>query len=81
MKKVIAFIKDLPRQWRAETPRIAKWIRNIAGVLTVSIPPAYAIVNNMGSEIPHFMSVGVTVITFVCSLIVTIAAGTKEKKG
>jgi len=81
MKKVIFFIKDLPRQWRAETPLVAKWIRNIAGILTVSIPSAYVVVSNMGSEIPRFMSIGVTIITFVCSLIVTITAGTKEKKG
>ena len=29
MKKIKEFFKDIVRQWKAETPKVAKWIRNI----------------------------------------------------
>ena len=41
VKKLIKFIKDLPRQWKAETPKIAKRIRNIAAIISTVVPAAW----------------------------------------
>ena len=41
VKKLIKFIKDLPRQWKAETPKIAKRIRNVAAVISTVVPAAW----------------------------------------
>lgn len=80
MKKVIAFIKDLPRQWRAETPKIAKWIRNIAAIITAVVPTAWVTFQTMNITLPDWFTTHVGYIT-LASLIITGIAGTKEKKG
>lgn len=77
MKKLIAFIKDLPRQWKAETPRIAKWTRNVAGALGSSISAAYGYVTVLNIDMPHWFGTAVGVSVFVCFSIVGLA-GTKE---
>jgi len=79
MKKIIELIKDLPRQWKAETPKVAKRIRNIAAILTTAIPIAYGGVSVLNIDMPQWFGVTVGVATFVFGLI-TAAAGTKEKK-
>ena len=79
MKKFIAFIKDLPRQWRAETPKIAKRVRNIAAVLSAAIPGAWLTFQEMGIALPGWVSDYIGYITLI-SLIITGIAGTKEKK-
>ena len=79
MKKLIAFIKDLPRQWKAETPRIAKWVRNSAATITAVVPTAWVTFNTMGIMLPPWFVNNVGYITLV-SLVITGLAGTKEKK-
>ena len=79
MKKTIIFIKDLPRQWKAETPRIAKWIRNISAVIAAAVPGAWLTFQGMGITLPEWFVNHVGYIT-LASLIITAIAGTKEKK-
>lgn len=79
MKKLIEFIKDLPRQWKAETPRIAKWVRNYAATVTAVVPTAWITFNTMGIMLPVWFVNNVGYITLV-SLVITGLAGTKEKK-
>ena len=79
MKKIILFIKDLPRQWRAETPRIAKLIRNISAVIATAVPGAWLTFQGMGITLPEWFVNHVGYIT-LASLIITAIAGTKEKK-
>ena len=79
MKKLIAFIKDLPRQWKAETPKVAKWVRNSAATITAVVPTAWITFNTMGIMLPTWFVNNVGYITLI-SLIITGLAGTKEKK-
>lgn len=78
MKKIISFVKDLPRQWKAETPVICKYIRNVAGVLAVAIP---TICNTCpaGLVVPEWF-LKYSWYIFAACLFVTGAAGTKEFK-
>ena len=79
VKKLINFIKDLPRQWKAETPKIAKRIRNIAAVISTVVPAAWLTFQGMGIILPEWFVNNVGYIT-LASLIITGVAGTKEKK-
>lgn len=79
MKKLIEFIKDLPRKWRAETPKLAKWIRNVAGVITAVVPTAWMTFQGMGIILPYWFTQNVGYITFA-SLLIAGFAGIKEKK-
>jgi len=79
MKKLIAFIKDLPRQWKAETPKVAKLIRNACGILGSSISSAYGYVVILNIDMPSWFGTAVGISVFICFLIFG-AAGTKEKK-
>lgn len=76
---IIEFIKDIPRQWRAETPKIYRWIRNIAGIITASVPTVYGSLTMMRVDgyMPEWFNSSVGYITFIAGMI-TIAAGTKE---
>ena len=80
MKKIWLFLIDLPRQWRAETPKIAKDIRNISGSLFVAIPGVWAVIQNMPNIIiPAWVNDCILYATIISGLI-TLIAGTKEKK-
>ena len=79
MKKIIDFIKDLPRQWKAETPKLAKWIRNVAAAITAVVPTAWLTFQGMGITLPEWFVNHVGYITLI-SLIITGLAGTKECK-
>jgi hypothetical protein len=80
MKKMIVFIKDLPRQWKAETPKLAKWIRNIAATIATVVPGAWLTFQGMGIMLPDWFVNHVGYIT-LAALVITGIAGTKEKKG
>jgi len=73
------FLKELVRKWKAETPIVAKCIRNIAGALSVGIPTAWLAVKALDAPIPTFLSDNVVIITFV-SVLITAIAGLKEKR-
>ena len=79
MINIVKFIKDLPRQWKAETPKIYRWIRNIAAIITASVPTVYGSLSMMHvtGYMPEWFNSSVGYITFIAGMI-TIAAGTKE---
>lgn len=79
MINIVKFIKDIPRQWKAETPKIYRWIRNIAGIITASVPTVYGSLSMMRVTgfMPEWFNSSVGYITFIAGMI-TIAAGTKE---
>lgn len=79
MINIVKFIKDIPRQWKAETPKIYRWIRNIAGIITASVPTVYGSLSMMRvtGYMPEWFNSSVGYITFIAGMI-TIAAGTKE---
>jgi len=80
IKKVIAFVRDLPRQWRAETPLIAKRIRNIAAIIATVVPGAWLTFQGMSITLPSWFVNYVGYIT-LAALVITGVAGCKEKKG
>ena len=73
MKKIIVFIKDLPRQWKSETPKLAKWIRNVAATITAVVPTAWLTFQGMGISLPEWFIHNVGYITLI-SLIITLIA-------
>ena len=79
MKKIKEFFKEIVRQWKAETPKVAKWIRNISGIITAVVPSAWMTFNVMGILMPYWFSQNVGYIT-LAALLITGFAGTKEKK-
>ena len=80
IKQIIAFICDLPRQWRAETPIIAKRVRNASATIAAVVPGAWMTFQGMGIPLPTWFVSHVGYITLI-ALIITGIAGTKEKKG
>ncbi len=78
MKKIIAFIKDLPRQWRADTPKVAKWVRNASATIAAVVPGAWLTFQNMGISLPEWFVNHVGYIT-LAALLITGVAGTKER--
>lgn len=80
MKKIIIFIKDLPRRWKAETPRVAKIIRNSAATIAAVVPGAWLTFQGMNIALPECIVNNVGYIT-LAALIITGVAGLKEKKG
>jgi hypothetical protein len=79
MKKIIEFIKYLPRKWMAETPKVAKWIRNVAAMITAVVPGAWLTFQGMGISLPDWFVNNVGYIT-LASLFITGWAAAKEKK-
>ena len=79
MINIYKFIKDIPRQWRAETPKRHKQIRNIAGIITASVPTVYGTLTMMHitNYMPDWFNSSIGYVTFVAGL-VTVIAGTKE---
>lgn len=78
MKKIIAFIKDLPRQWRADTPKVAKWVRNASATIAAVVPGAWLTFQGMGISLPEWFVNHVGYIT-LAALLITGVAGTKER--
>jgi hypothetical protein len=78
MRKIIAFIKDLPRQWRADTPKVAKWVRNASATIAAVVPGAWLTFQGMGISLPEWFVNHVGYIT-LAALLITGVAGTKER--
>jgi hypothetical protein len=86
MKKLIEKFKLLKsnflKKWNAETPKVAKCVRNIAGIITVALPTAWGIVSSMPKMLdvfPDGFTKFVGYVTLVSALITTIA-GLQTKK-
>lgn len=78
MRKIIAFIKDLPRQWLADTPKVAKWVRNASATIAAVVPGAWLTFQGMGISLPEWFVNHVGYIT-LAALLITGVAGTKER--
>lgn len=72
-------LKEFIRRWRADTPGLAKAIRNIAGTITAIVPTAWLTFQGMGITLPSWFVNNIGYITFA-SLLITGYAGLKEKK-
>ena len=70
--------KELKRRWKADTPEIAKKIRNAAGVISAIVPSAWIAFSAMGIILPEWFTNHVGYITLL-SLIITGYAGLQEK--
>ena len=68
-------MKSLIKQWKAETPKVAKYIRNVAGGLSA----AFGTLKASGIDTPVWLDDSIGYIIFISALIMLIA-GTKEKK-
>lgn len=70
-------IKCIYRQWKSETPKLYKWIRNVAASITAVLPAVWISFTQMGITLPNWFS---QTWGWVCiiSLVITGFAGTKE---
>lgn len=68
-------MKSLIKQWKAETPKVAKYIRNISGGLATALGTLKA----SGVDTPSWLDDSIGYIIFISAIIMLIA-GTKEKK-
>ena len=77
--KIIDKIKE---QWNAETPKIAKIIRNAAAIVTIVLPSAWGIVMAMPkmADIVSESTTKVVLYTTLISAIITGVAGMQKKK-
>ena len=73
------FIADIPRQWRAKTPRIAKYIRNVAAMAAAAVPIVKETLQSSGTEAPAWFTDNLWIF-IVAFAVITVAAGTKEDK-
>ena len=68
-------MKSIIKQWKAETPKVAKYIRNVAGGLSAALGTLKA----SGVDTPDWLDDSIAYMIFISALIMLIA-GTKEKK-
>lgn len=73
------FLVTFKEKWIADTPIIAKWIRNITGSISAAVPTAWLTFQTMGIQLPEWFVNNVGYITLI-SLIITGIAGTREVK-
>ena len=72
-------MKSLIKQWKAPTPFIAMWIRNVFGAISVTAPIAYSTLMATNIQMPEVFTKYIGYIIFF-SVLITGLAGTKEKK-
>jgi hypothetical protein len=72
-------MKSLIQQWKAPTPFIARWIRNVFGAISVAAPIAYSTLMATNIQMPEVFTKYIGYIIFF-SVLITGLAGTKEKK-
>ena len=73
------FIADIPRQWRAKTPRVAKYIRNVAAVAAATVPIVKETLASTDTPAPAWFTDNLWI--FIAAFaVITVAAGTKEEK-
>ena len=76
--KIVATVKE---QWSAETPKIAKIVRNAAATITIVLPSAWGIVMAMPkmSDIVSDSATRIVLYTTLISAIITGIAGLQKK--
>ena len=68
-------MKSLWAQWKAETPKVAKYIRNVSG----GISSAFITLKASGVDTPSWLDDSIGYIIFIFAIVMVIS-GTKEKK-
>ena len=78
IEKIINWIIQ---QWNAETPKIAKMVRNAAATITIVLPSAWGIVMAMPkmSDIVSDSATRIVLYTTLISAIITGIAGLQKK--
>lgn len=74
MKIIGKIIGKIKEQWDAETPKIAKIVRNAAATITIVLPSAWGIVMTM-PKMSDAVSIGTTKIVLYVTLISAIITG------
>lgn len=77
MKNIFIEIK---RRWNAETPKLAKWIRNIAGTSSAGVLVVNGALTQSGVNVPPWFSNNLWWFIAIPAAI-TFFAGIREKKG
>ena len=79
IEKIINWIIQ---QWNAETPKIAKIVRNAAATITIVLPSAWGIVMAMPkmSDIVSDSTTRIVLYTTLISAIITGIAGLQKKQ-
>ncbi len=67
-------IEKIKKQWNAETPKIAKMVRNSAATITIVLPSAWGIVMAM-PKMSDIVSDGTTKLVLYVTLISAIITG------
>lgn len=77
--KIVAIVKE---QWDAETPKIAKIVRNAAATITIVLPSAWGIVMTMPkmTDIVSDSTTRIVLYTTLISAIITGVAGLQKTK-
>lgn len=69
--------KSIYHQWRNETPKVCKWIRNVAGIITAALPSVWMSFTQMGIQLPDWFSQSWGWVCII-SLTITGVSGCKE---
>ena len=79
LKRIIEKVKQ---QWNAETPKIAKMVRNAAATITIVLPSAWGIVIAMPkmSDIVSDSTTRIVLYTTLISAIIIGIAGLQKKQ-
>ena len=74
-------INEIKERWNAETPKIAKIVRNIAATITVVLPSAWGIVMSMPKMLDVVSDSTTKIILYITliSAIITGVAGIQKK--
>lgn len=81
MKKIASIIAKVKEQWDAETPKIAKIVRNAAATITIVLPSAWGIVMAMPkmSDMVSDSATRIVLYTTLISAVITGIAGLQKK--
>ena len=77
---MMRFFKKLQADWCAETPILAKRIRNISATLATALPFAYSAFKATSIQIPVWFSYSVGIMIFICTLIAGISGIQRKDK-
>jgi len=74
------YLRELKRRWKAETPIMAKKVRNTALLIASSLPTGWSIAKGMEDiTLPNWVGIAVFIVVLVCGTI-GAWAGLKEVK-
>ncbi len=80
MRRIREFFTDLWLQIKGETPKVAQWIRNIAGGITVIVPAAWISCTSINIPISVGLTSIIGYVTFFSFIVCGIAAAKETKQ-